>query len=283
MLNRKIVHVDIVNHMSLCDFELMSLEQDILRIDNYYDYPKYYRIELLFTHVQYIACPTFFQDYQFQVVSDPAHPLICEHSGGMLYKFTKLYTLPGETAEEFFIIARKLEMTIYYEEGSEEEILKDIEKFDSEPSPETSGISREALFAIVDQVSKEPTPPLEVVDFHNMGDIQVIEFYRASRSDYRDAGHFWIKVFQYEIERFSPLPAFEPGLLSYQVTLCKEISLETLTEEINKHDFLVNREHDFALRGQFQRAWIMWESDMDIALLAMTDREFVAFFWTLTD
>jgi hypothetical protein len=150
----------------------------------------------------------------------------------------------------------------------------------------TKLLSREALYEAVDQISKEQTPPLEVQefdqeDFEHPEAEESIWFLRGAKSDYRDAVHFWLKALQYVLEREVPHRAFGRESLYNENTLCEEISREEVNRVIIWGNSLKTK-HDFHLKGQFQRAWLMSNSWNDISALAMTDREFVAFFWETT-
>jgi len=151
---------------------------------------------------------------------------------------------------------------------------------------EANRLTREALFAAVDQVSREPTLPLEVqtYDENDFGyyDQQEIWFLRGSTNDYRDTVHFWLKALQYIFSLLGS-KTFDKDSLTDDLTLCKEISLEDFTR-IRKWYYAGAKTDDhFALRGQFQQAWLMLDEGYEIAVLARTDCEFVAFWWETTN
>jgi len=150
----------------------------------------------------------------------------------------------------------------------------------------TKSLNREALYEAIDQVSKEPTPPLEIQEFgqqefeHPEAE-ESIWFLRGAKSDYRDVVHFWLKALQYVLERNAPQRAFGRESLHYENTLCREISREEFNRILMCGNDLKTR-HDFHLKGQFQQAWLMDGSWNDLAALAVTDCEFVALFWETT-
>lgn len=146
--------------------------------------------------------------------------------------------------------------------------------------------TREALYAAVNNVRKEPAPPLEIqvfgqYDFEHPDSEESIWFLRGSRDDYRDAVHFWLKALQHVLETSIPHRTFGRASLYDENTLCKKISYKDFLKILTRNTGLKTA-HDFHLNGRFQQAWLMSDEGLDLSALAQTDREFVAFFWDST-
>jgi hypothetical protein len=145
-------------------------------------------------------------------------------------------------------------------------------------------LTRKTLRSALDQVRKESLPPVSQQEFGKTEPYSELKiwFQRGSKEHFHDAGHFWLVVLLSQARNVADAERFLQGLLNDRYTLCKEISREEFTKTVQFYDF-VEIDHDFSLHGQFQQAWLVYDVGTEIAVLAETNCEFVAFVWELLD
>jgi hypothetical protein len=148
-----------------------------------------------------------------------------------------------------------------------------------------NALTREIFRLLIDQLRKEPIPPISRQEFEKIDTYTEVKirFLRGSREHFQSAGYFWLMVILSEISNGTPSDPewFLQTMLSNKNTRSQEISREEFTKTVQLYDFVEN-EHNFSLSGQFQQAWLMYDG-IETGVLAETDCEFVAFFWELID
>jgi hypothetical protein len=96
--------------------------------------------------------------------------------------------------------------------------------------------------------------------------------------------HFWLVFLDYQF-RHSDLidaDAFFHIYLRDLYTQCQEISPEEFGRQVQWYSF-VESEHLFSLQGVVQQAWCVYDENIELALLAETEKEFAAFYWELNN
>jgi hypothetical protein len=146
--------------------------------------------------------------------------------------------------------------------------------------------TRTALCLEVELVRKEPLPPITWQQFQRTdpGAEVSIRFGRGSKEHFRDAVHFWLAVLGYWFRdaNRSEAEAFFARLVGDSYTLCQEISCEELGRIVQWYDF-VETAHDFSPHEPFCRAWLVYDTGIEIATLAETQQVFTVFSWELND
>ncbi|HZS79176.1 MAG TPA: hypothetical protein VFA41_21370 [Ktedonobacteraceae bacterium] len=147
-------------------------------------------------------------------------------------------------------------------------------------------LTRETLCSLLAQVRATPLPPFSCNIFqkHDLSSEETIRFQRGATSSFQNAAHFWISVLLDEASTMAPPQAerFLETVVSERYTTCQPISLEEFLHIVKHYDF-VEDIHDFAPHGPFQQGWLIYDVGTEIAVLAETTTEFVAFSWELVD
>jgi hypothetical protein len=128
MAIRKSSEITDVNKLGMYDFYLITANgyDETVLISDDRGYPQYYRVELQFFDVEYIACaPTFgnMGTFQFRQATEQEAATIyegyLEYPPQMVYCFEedlfRWNPMPKRKAHKFFIVASRVEITIHYE------------------------------------------------------------------------------------------------------------------------------------------------------------------------
>jgi hypothetical protein len=60
------------------------------------------------------------------------------------------------------------------------------------------------------------------------------------------------------------------------------VYFEELIQVIHHYDFMEGK-HDYIPRGEFQQAWVVYDVGVELAIIAESDCEFIAFCWESYD
>lgn len=135
MAIRKSSEITDVNKLGMYDFYLESAngydETVLIRGDR--GYPQYYRVELHFFDVEYLACaPSFDDTYRFRPATEQEATTVykdyLENPHRAVYCFeedlSQWSPMPQRKAHTFFIVASRVEVTIYYDAENAHHLLK---------------------------------------------------------------------------------------------------------------------------------------------------------------
>lgn len=137
MIERKLNSISELETLLMHEFSIVEIDADEEKLVIVGDrgYRHYYRVELIFLDVAYIACATSFIDmgtFQFKIAEGKDRELIMDNIHEKeyitVYSFeediSRWERPPSRKARKFFIASGSVEITVYYGGDSLDELFK---------------------------------------------------------------------------------------------------------------------------------------------------------------
>lgn len=123
MLIRKIAHTLDVNRLNMDMFQIYSVKDQemVLWADD--GYPEFFRVELKFSGLEYLACPVYFHQGQLRVAAKQEPSLSKKYSNATIFCFEA--DPVGGKFERYFIVARDLGITVHFG-GTNLDFIEDL-------------------------------------------------------------------------------------------------------------------------------------------------------------
>lgn len=133
MEKRKFADIAILNHIKMLDYRIEAQEEYNLLVIGDRGYPHYYRVEITFIGVEYIACTFHIEDnYTWRLASsEETKAVVRAFSDGdeliIVYcieeDLSGYHHPPQREAHKFFIAAHAVEVIVYYDANNPNHLL----------------------------------------------------------------------------------------------------------------------------------------------------------------
>jgi hypothetical protein len=127
MQTKKFTDIDIVNRVRMRYYYLNMPDSDELCISGNNGYPEYYRMEIFFEEVEYIACGLYIDEsYQWRLASPEERKSMLEafaefpdveesYSHTIVYCLEEMFPPLGKGPRKYFVAAHSVEIVLYYD------------------------------------------------------------------------------------------------------------------------------------------------------------------------